>query len=150
MEEAESLASHLAIIRTRLLVSGTLSSLNDLYGGAFRLRGVSCADVSTDVAREEVKSAFADMGQHAMQYVDMNGLVQFFLKYDKKILGRVMATMEGLKGVSSSTEEEEREGGAGSAGQASMKVFEEYTLIEPTLEEVFMNVVNEAEGSEGL
>ena len=85
-----------------------------------------------------------------MQYVDMNGLVQFFVKYDKRILGRVMATMEGLKGVSSSTEEEEREGGAGSAGQASMKVFEEYTLIEPTLEEVFMNVVNEAEASEGL
>ena len=31
-----------------------------------------------------------------------------------------------------------------------MKVIEEYTLTEPTLEEVFMNVVNEAEASEGL
>lgn len=87
-----------------------------------------------------------------MKYADMNGLVQFFIKYEKRNLGLIMLTMESLKGHAGTMGSGTDAGGAGSAAaeKQSMKVFEEYTLMEPTLEEVFMNVVNEAEASEGL
>ncbi|PLB48647.1 hypothetical protein P170DRAFT_318057, partial [Aspergillus steynii IBT 23096] len=146
MEEAESLASSVAILRTRLLVSGSLNSLGDAYGGAFRLRGVRCGGVGTELAKDAVRRTFSKAGLHVMEYVDMNGLIQFFVKYEKRNLGQIMLIMERLKG---GTEMMGGHAGEGSAGSASpekgMKVFEEYTLIEPTLEEVFMNVVKEAE-----
>ncbi|KAI9041867.1 uncharacterized protein KD926_006412 [Aspergillus affinis] len=152
MEEAEALASSVAIMRTRLLASGTLNSLNDSYGGAFRLRGVRCEDVGTEMAKHEVTRSFSKAGLHAMKYSDMKGLVEFFIKYEKRNLGQIMSIMEGLKGSTATMGSQAYAGSAGSSAPETktMKVFEEYTLIEPTLEEVFMNVVQEAEASEGL
>jgi hypothetical protein len=151
MEEAESLASNVAIMRTKILVSGSLCTLNESYGGAFRLRGVRCAEVSSEVAAAQVKTSFARIEYQVKKYVDMNGLVQFFVWYEKRDLGKIMTVMEALKGeVVRRDGEGSPTGGATSEGTAVMKVFEDYTLIEPTLEEVFMNVAREAEGSEGL
>ncbi|KAK1144117.1 hypothetical protein N8T08_005779 [Aspergillus melleus] len=152
MEEAEALASSVAIVRTRLLVSGTLNSLNDTYGGAFRLRGVRCEDVGTEMAKHEVTRSFTKAGLYAMKYSDMNGLIQFFVKYEKRNLGQIMCIMERLKGNPLIMGSQAHAGSAGCSASETktMKVFEKYTLIEPTLEEVFMNVVQEAEASEGL
>ncbi|THC93214.1 hypothetical protein EYZ11_007296 [Aspergillus tanneri] len=151
MEEAESLASNVAIMRTKILVSGPLRTLNESYGGAFRLRGVRCAEVSSEVAAAQVKTSFARLEYQVKKYVDVNGLVQFFVQYEKRDLGKIMTVMEALKGeVVRRDGEGGPTGGTASEGTAAMKVFEDYTLIEPTLEEVFMNVVREAEGSEGL
>ncbi|KAJ6134844.1 hypothetical protein N7512_000004 [Penicillium capsulatum] len=147
MEEAEALASNVAIMRTSLLVSGPLQSLNDAYGGAFRLRGARCAGVSAEVVRDRVFQAFTDVGLRIMQYADMNGIVQFFIKYDKSDLGRILSAMELLKGGGTAKyadqDDQEASGSAMTRKKDEMKVFEDYTLIEPALEEVFMNVVKE-------
>ncbi|KAE8150913.1 hypothetical protein BDV25DRAFT_139348 [Aspergillus avenaceus] len=138
MEEAEALASNVAIMRTKLLVAGTMKGLNETYGGAFRLRGVRCANVSSETAKTVIRRLFAQMGMHAMNYADMNGLVQFFIRYERKWLGRILYTMEELK-IGSTLDAPE---GVNAAG----KILEDYTLTEPTLEELFMNVVTESEG----
>ncbi|KAF7590088.1 hypothetical protein BBP40_003290 [Aspergillus hancockii] len=118
MEEAEALASNVAIMRTKLLVSGTLSPLIDTYGGAYRLRGVRCATVSSDIAKSVVGKIFAYMDLHAMNYV-----------------GCILSAMEALKVCSGSGRTE-------AAMQA--KVVEDYTLTELVLEELSMNAVTEA------
>ncbi|KAJ5587579.1 uncharacterized protein N7459_003344 [Penicillium hispanicum] len=149
MEEAEALASKVAIMRTSVLVSGSLQTLNDAYGGAFRLRGARCADVSADLVRDRVFAVFANLGLTVMRYGDTKGIVQFFIKYEKSDLGKILSAMEFLKGGEAEKHESrDSEGASGSAGairEGEMKVFEDYTLIEPTLEEVFMNVVKEGE-----
>lgn len=148
MEEAEALASRVAIMRTRLLASGPLASLNMTYGGSYRLRAVRpAAGVSVDYAREAVQNALADADCHVSNYADMNGLVQFFVNYDRALLPRILLVMERLKIGSPFAEEPSGLQSASSAGGWDQaRVFEDYTLIEPTLEEVFMNVSREAEG----
>ncbi|KAE8392439.1 hypothetical protein BDV23DRAFT_181593 [Aspergillus alliaceus] len=145
MEEAEALASNVAIMRTKLLASGTLISLNETYGGAYRLRGARCTTVGSDTARAAVRKVFAQLGLHAMNYADMNGIVQFFIKYDRRYLGRILYAMEEMK-VGNISGGSESTGDVGLATSSSenggqAKIFEDYTLTEPTLEELFMNVV---------
>lgn len=148
MEEAEALASRVAIMRTRLLAAGPLASLNISYGGSYRLRAVRpAAGVSVDYAREAVQNALADAGCHVSNYADINGLVQFFVNYDRALLPRILLVMERLKIGSPFAEESSGLQSASNAGGWDQdRVFEDYTLIEPTLEEVFMNVSREAEG----
>lgn len=145
MEEAEALASKVAIMRTSVLVSGSLQTLNDTYGGAFRLRASRSADLSADTVRGRVTAAFANVGLAVMRYMDNRGIIQFFIKYEKRDLGKILSAMENLKGAGSNVGVgyQDGDGVAGPAGaeKSQMRVFEDYTLIEPSLEEVFMNVV---------
>ncbi|KAJ5093890.1 hypothetical protein N7456_009751 [Penicillium angulare] len=147
MEEAEALASKVAIMRTSLLVCGPLQTLNDTYGGAFRLRGSRCENVSADAARKKVYDVFSNMDLPISRYEDTRGIVQFFIKYEKKDLGKILSAMESLKVNDSEKHGAQGHGGSGSARptESEMKMFEDYTLTEPTLEEVFMNVVKEGE-----
>lgn len=151
MEEAEALASNVAIMRTNVLAAGSLRSLNNTYGGAFRLRGARCANVDPEVAKEKVLAVFANIGMQVMRYMDMKGVVQFFVQYEKSHLAAILIAMEGLKGGSCTTDQDQDGQATGSSGaetKSAMKVFEDYTLTEPTLEEVFMNVVKEGEAGD--
>ena len=80
-------------------------------------------------------------------YFDSHGQISFNLPHDKHELGKIMKTMEGLRGDAV----EENEGAAGVCGGRSGAAREEmvvlisdYTITGPTLEEVFMNVAREA------
>ncbi|RJE26492.1 hypothetical protein PHISCL_01202 [Aspergillus sclerotialis] len=70
----------------------------------------------------------------------MNGMAQF--QVEKSHLAKFRSTMECLKGTNIK-ETEDDYGGPESAGAAcmSMKIFDDYTLADPALEEVFMNIV---------
>lgn len=57
MEEAEALASEVAIMGTRMLATGTLAQLQERYGGLYSVRAVRIAGVSAGEAEEAVKEA---------------------------------------------------------------------------------------------
>lgn len=90
-------------------------------------------------------------------YEDSHGQVSFGLPHDKAALGRIMRVMESLKGESLEEEvENEKDAGAGGTGagaggsasaadvKRSKRVFSDYTISGPTLEEIFMNVARES------
>lgn len=148
MEEAEALATNVAIMGTRMLAKGTLGNLQEQYGGLFSIRAVRAQGVQ----KEEVEGCVTDaFGGAVSGYFDVNGQVGFGLPHEKEKLGGIMRVMEGLKGVV--VEEEEGEGvskgGAGSVGGSQVrsgpkKVIQDYTVTGPTLEEVFMNVARDS------
>lgn len=149
MEEAEALATNVAIMGTRMLAKGTLGSLQERYGGLFSIRAVRRQGVMAEDVEACVREAF---GGAVSGYFDVNGQVGFGLPHVREQLGRIMTVMEGLKGVAI---EEEGEGGAASAGGSAArrgprKVIEDYTVTGPTLEEVFMNVAREAGTAGGV
>jgi ATP-binding cassette subfamily A (ABC1) protein 3 len=154
MEEAEALATNVAIMGTRMLAKGTLSSLQDSYGGKYSVRAVR----SQGVEREEVEQAVRQaLGGSVSGYFDVNGQVGFGLPHERAKLGGIMRAMEGLKGVVVEEEgEEQGDGEAGNVGGSAAvksgprKVIEDYTITGPTLEEVFMNVAREAGTAGGV
>jgi ATP-binding cassette subfamily A (ABC1) protein 3 len=145
MEEAEALATDVAIMGTRMLAKGTLGSLQDRYGGLFSVRAVRAQGVSALDVQRLVGECF---GAGVSGYFDVNGQVGFGLPHEKEKLGSIMRAMEGLMGVVVEEESHESEGPrvGGSAVMKSgpRKVIEDYTVTGPTLEEVFMNVAREA------
>jgi ATP-binding cassette, subfamily A (ABC1), member 3 len=148
MEEAEALATDVAIMGTRMLAKGTLGSLQEQYGGLFSVRAVRAQGVRKEEGEGCVRDAF---GGAVSGYFDVNGQVGFGLPHEKEKLGGIMRVMEGLKGV---VVEEEGEGAVGSGGAGNVggsqvrsgpkKVIQDYTVTGPTLEEVFMNVARDS------
>jgi ATP-binding cassette subfamily A (ABC1) protein 3 len=147
MEEAEALATNVAIMGTKMLASGTLISLQEMYGGAFSVRAVRLPGVEKNGLQALVNELFEG---RAREYEDRNGQITFLLPHDKRALGSIMRIMEGLKGdVVSDGEQEEPGGSSGIGGSAAktnggLRVIGDYTITGPTLEEVFMNVAREA------
>jgi ATP-binding cassette subfamily A (ABC1) protein 3 len=155
MEEAEALATKVAIMGTTMLATGTLGTLQETYGGAYSVRAVRLPTVDSLTAESIIKQAF-DNGVSG--YADSHGQIIFQLPHDRKMLGAIMKVMEGLKGDAVMDEDEDEEGagnagnttsGSAAAGGSAVRnegnvVLEHYTIAGPTLEEVFMNVAKEA------
>jgi hypothetical protein len=146
MEEAEALATNVAIMGTRMLAKGTLSSLQERYGGQLSVRAVRAEGFLS----QEVEGLIRDMFEgRVSRYFDVNGQVGFQLPNQKGELGAIMRVMEELKG-NDVGEEMVAAGSAGRAGGSSrakghvMRVLKDYTITGPTLEEVFMNVAKES------
>ncbi|KAH9219755.1 putative ABC transporter A family member 4 [Leptodontidium sp. 2 PMI_412] len=158
MEEAEALATNVAIMGTKMLATGTLTSLQESHGGAYSVRAVRVPELSSDEVESIVKEKFEGM---VKGYSDAHGQIGWQLPHDKRALGSIMRVMEELMGdvISDEEEEENVQSGSGSAGGAaaggssaavSVKVIQAYTVTGPTLEEVFMNVAREAGQAGGV
>jgi hypothetical protein len=139
---------------TKMLATGTLSSLQETYGGAYNIRAVRVSDsgLSAGEVEELVKEKFDG---RVSNYFDSHGQIRFHLPHEKKWLGSIMRIMEGLKGDIIEDEEEEGAGGAGAGAgtvggssavqeRTDVRVLKDYTITGPTLEEVFMNVARES------
>ncbi len=145
MEEAEALATNVAILGTKMLATGTLTSLQETYGGAFSIRAVRLSDVSAQEAEAMVKESFMNI---VSNYDDSHGQISFNLPHDRKALGSFMRVMESLKGnliENEGTSNEQDAGRSASVGDdRRVRVLQDYTINGPTLEEVFMNVARES------
>lgn len=138
MEEAEALATNVAIMGTKMLATGTLTSLQESHGGAYSVRAVRAPGTNAQEVKQVVQEHF---GGRVANYVDGHGQVSFNLPHDKRALGTIMRVMEELKG-----DVVEEEGGVegSAAGERETEMYiEDYTIQGPTLEEVFMNVARE-------
>lgn len=145
MEEAEALATNVAIMGTRMLATGTLSSLQETYGGAFGIRAVRLPEAAAENTETLVKGRFENI---VSNYEDSHGQISFNLPHDKRALGSIMKIMESLKGNVIEDEEETSGNAAGGSSAAAAEVrvgvLQDYTITGPTLEEVFMNVARES------
>ena len=139
MEEAEALATNVAIIGTRMLATGTLSTLQETYGGAFSIRAVRVPEMAAEEIEMLVKERFENM---VSNYEDSHGQISFNLPHDKRALGSIMKVMGYLKGERIEDEEsaEDAAGSSAVAAEGRERVLQDYTITGPTLEEVFMNV----------
>ena len=142
MEEAESLATNVAIMGTRMLATGTLSSLQETYGALFTIRAIRVPDISAEEVEEITKENFGNQITH---YEDRHGQIFFNLPHNRADLGRILKTMEFLKGDAI----EETGGNAGGGSSNQVKVLQAYTVTPPSLEEVFMQVAKEAGANVG-
>ncbi|RDL30175.1 uncharacterized protein BP5553_10453 [Venustampulla echinocandica] len=140
MEEAEALATKVAIMGTKMLATGTLSSLQETHGGAYSIRAIRAKHTTATEVEEIVKGKFEG---RVSNYVDGYGQISFNLPHDKAALGAIMKVMEGLKGDVIS-EGEDGVGGSAGGDRVHVKYVEDYTITGPTLEEVFMNVARES------
>ncbi|KAK2754389.1 hypothetical protein FQN54_007033 [Arachnomyces sp. PD_36] len=144
MEEAEALATDVAIMGTRMLAKGTLNSLQDEHGGLYSVRAVRTPESSAAEVQAMVRELF---GGQVVNYADRHGQVSFNLPHDKAALGRILRVMEELKGDPVTDGFNNGAGAGGSAGARThgdyLRVFQDYTINGPTLEEVFMNVAKE-------
>ncbi|KAH8805682.1 ABC transporter-like protein [Xylogone sp. PMI_703] len=155
MEEAEALATNVAILHTRMLVSGTLSSLQVSHGGAFSLRAVLTPGFDSRQAESLIREKFENIGLRVMNYMNSNGQISFNLPHDKKMMGHIMKAMEELKGedilpTPKSGDSSHGNGGSAGAQEFRIRVLQEYTVTGPTLEEVFMNVARESGTAGGV
>ncbi|KFX91055.1 hypothetical protein V490_06103 [Pseudogymnoascus sp. VKM F-3557] len=146
MEEAEALATNVAIMGTRMLATGTLSSLQESHGGAYTIRAVREHDTNVAEVEEIIKKSFDGM---VSNFIDSYGQIRFNLPHDRSALGNIMRIMEGLKGnvVEDQEQATRNDVGAGSSAgnnQGSRMLLSEYTITGPTLEEVFMNIAKES------
>ncbi|TVY88514.1 ATP-binding cassette sub-family A member, partial [Lachnellula willkommii] len=137
MEEAEALATNVAITGTKMLATGTLASLQERHGGAYSARAVRAPGADARVVRR--------VGERVVGYVDGHGhgQVSFNLPRERRAFGAVMRVMEGLKGDGDVVQEEGRVGGSAGVGRETERFIRDYTIRGPTLEEVFMNVARE-------
>lgn len=147
MEEAEALATNVAIMGTKMLATGTLSSLQESHGGAYGVRAVRGHGTNAAEVEATVKQRFEGNVQN---YYDSHGQISFNLPHDRQALGSIMRVMEGLKGQAV-VEETDDQGSAAAGGSSAQQVkkgevelLTDYTITGPTLEEVFMNVARES------
>ena len=140
MEEAEALATNVAIMGTRMLATGTLGSLQETYGGLFSVRAVRVLESDTKEVERVVKEKFED---RVSNYEDSHGQVSFNLPHEKRALGAILKVLEGLKGDEVAEEGEGAVGGSSAVRGQGKRVLQDYTINGPTLEEVFMNVARE-------
>ncbi|KAH8672020.1 hypothetical protein BGZ60DRAFT_449736 [Tricladium varicosporioides] len=145
MEEAEALATNVAIMGTKMLAKGTLSSLQASHGGAYSIRAVRDETASAQEVEGMVKARF---GSGVSNYLDGHGQISFNLPHDKSALGGIMRVMEELKG--DVVAEEESATGGSAAASGGVRVISDYTIAGPTLEEVFMNVARESGAAGGV
>ena len=146
MEEAEALATNVAIMGTRMLATGTLSSLQDEHGGLYSVRAVRMPEASSPEVERLVKEGFDD---RVVNYEDRHGQVSFYLPHDKAALGSIMKIMEILKGNAIGEQGSHAVGGS-SGAMMGIKVLQDYTVNGPTLEEVFINVSRESGTARGV
>lgn len=137
MEEAEALASRAVIVSTRMLALGSLSSLQELHGGLYKIRAVRSDKIIRSMAETQVRAVLGQWGIGVANYWDSNCLVQFNVVYDRTTLGRIMVSMEGLMGKGDIISGPR----ADSSSRESEAIFTAYNITSPTMEEVFMNVV---------
>lgn len=147
MEEAEALATGVAIVGGRMLATGTLNELQEQYGGQFMVRAVR----SPGSDRNEVEALIRERFEGKVSgYEDAHGEISWRLPHERYLLGSIMRVMEELKGESFAEEEDDSGAAAGGSGSAAVggsaaqevrggkKVISDYTISGPTLEEVFM------------
>jgi len=143
MEEAEALATNVAIMGTKMLATGTLSKLQETYGGLYSVRAVRLPTASAEKVKAMVEASFP---HKVSQYEDSHGQVSFSLPHDKRAFGAILRILEGLKGdviVDEHTLDEGDDEVVSSRNSHEEGVLEDYTINGPTLEEVFMNVARE-------
>ncbi|KAL2064305.1 hypothetical protein VTL71DRAFT_4799 [Oculimacula yallundae] len=168
MEEAEALATNVAIMGTKMLASGTLASLEATHGGAFSIKAVRVPEMEREEAERRVREAFGNVeGGEIKAYEDAHGQVGWEVEKvaGGRTWGGIMSIMEGLVGERiRESEDSDGDLGGGSRGGSSaaaggsssaarsgnFKVFQAYTVTGPTLEEVFMNVAREAGQAGGV
>jgi ATP-binding cassette subfamily A (ABC1) protein 3 len=126
MEEAEALATNVAIMGTKMLAIGSLSLLQKEYGGKFSVRAVRAAGMDALRAKSLIEIEFAN---EIIGYTDIQGQINFRLSSTTTTFGKMMERMEKLKEQTMTK---------------NPKVIEDYTISGPTLEEVFMNVARVA------
>ncbi|KAG9237013.1 ABC transporter-like protein [Amylocarpus encephaloides] len=136
MEEAEALATGVAIMGTRMLATGTLASLQESHGGAYMIRAVRALDTNPEEVEEVVKQSFEG---RVGNYLDGHGQVSFNVPHERARLGAIMAMMEELRGEP-----------VRGKGRGVGRVFSGYVVNGPTLEEVFMNVARDAGAVRGV
>lgn len=151
MEEVEALATKVAILGTRMLASGSLASLRTAYGGFYRVRasyGLSLPDAD---AREFTKDAFEKSRIEVINLLARHGQVSFEVPHEKGRLGSIMVTMEellaGKEEISDTQADGIEVGDRGREGSRHEESeiqrasgFKEYTIAEPTMDTIFMNV----------
>lgn len=144
MEEAEALASKATIVSTRMLATGTLSSLQEQYGGFYKIRAVRTDRGVQTTAETQVRVVLRRWGIGVENYWDSNGLVQFNIAYHKDKLGRIMVGMEHLTGNNDIISDPATR----SPLQEHRAIFSTYDITGHTMEDVIMNVVRSLRGKE--
>ena len=142
MEEVQALASRVAIIGTKMLASGTLPVLRNRYGGTYRVRATYTSADQEDDIRALLNRKFGDQILNLrIGYQEAN----FELPHVTGSLGGIMQKMEGL--MESKTKKQVGESAASNAAHKSKRskklLLKDYTITEPTMDEVFMNVLGE-------
>ena len=144
MEEAETLATNVAIVSTKMLVTDTLPSLQASHGGLFTI----CAIRIPELAAEDVESIVRErFSSRIFDYEDHFGQISFSLPHEKDRLGSIMKAMEELKGEAVQNDDAAGGSSAAAAARVRPRILKDYTVTRPRLEEIFMNVVRRAEGN---
>ncbi|THV46424.1 hypothetical protein BGAL_0387g00030 [Botrytis galanthina] len=144
MEETEALATKVAIVDKKMLASGTTSQLRSRFGGFYRVR--AAYEVGSEM---ELEAALRVMfGTQVRNLKCAFGEVEFELPYERKMIGRIMLSMETLmvdkEGVPGIERMIVGEGVPGNGGRNVSKVLRDYTILEPSMDDVFLNVCQEA------
>lgn len=143
MEEAETLATDVAIMGTRMLATETLNSLQEQCGGLYSVHAVREPEASVAEVESMVKGYF---GTQVVNYAERHGQVSFNLPHDKSALGQILKIFDTLKGDPVQEEQGGNSDAAAAAGMSSaareqvgVRVLQDYTINGPALEEVVMN-----------
>jgi ATP-binding cassette subfamily A (ABC1) protein 3 len=142
MEETEALATKVTILSTRVLASGSLAGLRNEYGGQYHIRATYGADQNEGEIRRTLGERFGSgMTSLTVRY----GEAEFEVPHVTRELGTIMEKMEGMVigGEVIGTADGGDGNGAGGA-TTSGRVFSEYVVMEPTMQEVFMKVCQRA------
>ncbi|TGO49071.1 hypothetical protein BOTNAR_0445g00010 [Botryotinia narcissicola] len=145
MEETEALATKVAVVDKKMLASGTTSQLRSRFGGFYRVR--AAYEVGSEI---ELETALRVMfGTQERDLKCAFGEVEFELPYERKMIGRIMLSMETLmvdkEGVPGIERRIDGEGVPGNGARHVSKVLRDYTILEPSMDDVFLNVCKEAE-----
>lgn len=159
MEEAEALATNVAIVGTKMLATGTLTELQEIHGGNYCVRAVTCKGMSARDVEVAIRERF---GESISGYAEACGQIKFGLPHERSALGGILRVLEELKGdfiCERANKRDETAGnghssgatGSSAAGGSSavenvenVRYLADYIVTGPTLEEVFMNVAREA------
>lgn len=143
MEEAEALATNVAILGTRMLATGTLNALQEEYGGVYSVRAVRTLESSGPEVEKMLRDLFKG---RVINYEDRHRQIRFNLPHERAGLGSVLKTMELLKGANIEDQQGVgiAVGGSSDVAPTGGGLLEDYIVNRPTLEEVFMNVAREA------
>ena len=132
-----------------MLATGTLDQLRTQHGGFYRVRATLLEGLPADNVTDALQSAF---GSQLSGLTVRYGQVEFKLPHDARELGRILGKLERLKVHDEEDLESDSPRGESHSWTASDaedgqhvsenhgKVFVDYTINGPTMDEVFMNV----------
>ncbi|KAG4433383.1 hypothetical protein IFR05_011143 [Cadophora sp. M221] len=155
MEEVSALASRVAIIGTKMLATGTLPELRDRYGGSYRVRATYSTSQCT--CESDIRVLLNRTFLNEIRNLKMGfGEASFEVPFVRGRLGGIMRKMEGLMGVKNGGRGIDMEGSEWSGGpegdgvmggvarrDSRRMLLRDYTVVEPSMDEVFMNVMGE-------